>query len=714
MTPPEGFTDETDLVPYGEEEEEAAPVMTGAAPARVDYTVGRIKRDAQARKRLALRVCAEYNRYDAMTESKRDLVRELRKDWEMLEWNGELPWDGASRVRAPHTRLGCDQHELRLNTLITGPELPFSAVARKPEALPLLQQFEESLMAILEETCWKDVARENHRELQIAPTLVQVTYERETACVPRLNVEINEGEAAEFVAAGVPVDQAFAAAAKRDRKGEVQVDLEWEEVTTFDGVKIRVVPFEDMVLLPVSAPSKDGLWGLGEKVRLRGMDLKAGSRSGKYLKESVERLLLNPGDSLNEDDIEDAEDYAALDLEGGQYENALYREYDCVELYWKDDLDGSGKMKWYIVTVHLGTESVLRCQYSPYEHGRPCYVLFNYIPRSRQVLGQSTADLLATTQASGTAALNDFHNLGSLLVGMAGSFFYDEDSEFDPRRHELRPGAAIPARDPQRNIMPMISQAGAIPPAMEAKLKIYEITRQDAERLAATSNPTMGVGASDATTATEVKVVSGNADARFENMAVGVALQWKDVWDLVRWTAAQYADGGKVRYRKSAAAGADPEWLEVAAEVLKADVDLIPTALREWSDPQTRVMRDQFVAGIVAQDPILAADLELKLMLLKQMVQDIRHPQAQQIIARAEQLYQQAIIQMQMMQQMGGAMALAGAQVQGEQAQKEEGRAQEQHELAQAQGQMGIMQQAQQLMQPPAIPAANGNRKGKK
>ena len=713
MTPPEGFSDETALAPYGAEEEEAAPVMTGAAPARVDYTVGRIKRDAQARKRLALRVVEEYRRYDSMTQSKRDLVREQRKDWEMLEAADTGPWSNSSRVRAPHTRLGCDQHELRLNTLITGPALPFSATARKPEAVPLLPQLEESLMAILEETCWKDVAREAHRELQIAPLLVQVIYEQETACVPRLNVEINEGDAAEFVAAGVPVDQALAAAAKRDRKGEVQVDLEWEEITTFDGVKIRVVPFEDIVVLPVSTPSKDGLWGLGERVRLRGMDLKAGVKSGKYLKDSVERLLLNPGDSLDEDDIEDADDYAALDLEGGQYENALYREYDCVELCWKDDLDGSGKMKWYIVTVHRETEAVLRCQYSPYEHGRPYYVLFNYIPRSRQVFGQGTADLLATTQASATAAWNNFHDLTALLIGLAGSFFYDPDSEFDPRKHEIRPGNAVEARDPQRNIRPMIEQAATIPPAMEACLKFLEMCRQDAERLAATSNPTMGVGADDATTATEVKVVAGNADARFENQAAGVALQWKDVWDLVRWTAAQYADGGTVRYRKSAAAGADPEWVDVASEVLKADVDLVPTALREWSDPQTRVMRDQFVAGIVAQDPILAADLELRLLLLKQMVQDIRHPQAQQIIARAEQLYQQAMIQMQLMEEMARVAAETGGAAEGERAAKEEGRAQEQHDLAQAQGQMGIMQSAQQMLQPP-MPAANGNGKGKK
>jgi hypothetical protein len=714
MTPPEGFSTDTALVPYGEEEEGAAPVMTGAAPARVDYTVRRIAKDAQARKRLALRVCEEFRRYDGMTEQKRDLVRELRKDWEMLEAADTGPWDGASRVRAPHIRLGCDQHELRLNTLITGPAIPFSATARKPEAVPLLPEIEESLSAILEETCWKDQARETHREIQIAPVLVRVTYEQETACVPRLNVEVNEGDAAELVAAGVPVDQALAAATKRDRKGEIQVDLEWEEITTFDGVKIGIVPFEDLVVLPVSTPSKDGLWGLGERVRLRGMDLRAGVESGKYLKDAVERLLLAPGDPLDEDDIEDAEDYAALDLEGGQYENALYREYDCVELCWKDDLDGSGKMKWHIVTVHLESETVLRCQYSPYEHGRPYYVLFNYMSRSRQVLGQSTADLLATTQASATAALNNFHDLASLLVGMAGSFFYDEDSEFDPKRHEIRPGLAVPCRDPQKNIKGRVEEAGTIPPGMLALREFMDMCRQDAERLAATSNPTMGVGADDATTATEVKVVAGNADARFENQAAGVALQWKEVWDLVRWTAAQYADGGRVRYRRSASAGADPEWSEVASEVLKADVDLVPTALREWSDPQTRVMRDQFVAGIVAADPILAADLELKLLLLKQMVQDIRHPQAQQIIARAEQLYQQALVQMQMMQMMGGAMAVAGAQAQGEQMAKEEGRAQEQHELGMAQGQMGIMQQAQQMMQPPPMPAANGNGKGKK
>lgn len=625
-------------------EEHAAPPDLGRLAETVDYTV---RLSEAARRRLGTRICREIERYEAAVQSRKELLQEWRRDYEMVPSAGPEPWDHASSLRAPFARVAADQHATRLNSQIVQADPPFSARARTPEAVERAPAIEEALAAILEEANWKDVAREVHREITAgAACLVCVTYARKTARVPRLKVNFDEKAFAQRVRSGTPVDAAFRGAVESRRDGTPRVRLEFEETVTYDGVKLSCVPWEDLIVLPVNATDPEQIWGIGERVRLRGFDLREGEREGRYRKEAVEDLLRSPGDSPDADDVEDTEEFSAVDLDGGAYEDSLYREYDCAELCWYDDLDGDGFQEWYLITVHLPTGKVLRAQYSPYEHGRPYYVLFNYLPRSRQLFGQGVIELLATTQDGATATINNFNDLVSLLVAMAGSFFVDEDSGIEPERFVFAPGRPVKCQDPQRTILPM-PVAQNIPIALQACLQALDMYKTWADLLTATSNPVVGRETAGQHTLGELRMVVGNAMAVFEDKAAGVALTWAKVWDLVRWTVAQYAEHGQVRYRKSARPGEAPEFKAVDAELLKAEIDLSPAGLAEWADAQARVARNMLVNGLLLQDPQLATVPEVKLTLLEQTLRDVKHPRAERLL----EIIRQALAQQQQMQQ---------------------------------------------------------------
>src|SRR2546430_17494978 len=86
-------------------------------------------------------------------------------------------------------------------------------------------------------------------------------------------------------------EAAFLSALTTDEQGEPEVGLHWENVLVHSGVSFKIIPWEDMVLLPASARAPEEVRGVGERLMIRGTELAAGVKTGRYLKEAVNQIL---------------------------------------------------------------------------------------------------------------------------------------------------------------------------------------------------------------------------------------------------------------------------------------------------------------------------------------------------------------------------------------------------------------------------------------
>lgn len=714
----------------GAGEDEAGAPIPGFLPdspaEAVDYT---IKLSESERKALATRLCREFEHYESQTESRRENAREWRDAASMMPdtASGE---DWQSDARAPFTRLACQNHTTRLNQQLLGNDPLFTAVAKKPTFRapempqevplpPLLPVIESVMNSLLEEADFPRIARRVHREVPIvSPCAVRVQWKRDVRRVPVLQVRTDIEEATLLMETGMDPVQAYLAPMDRDAEGNARLKLGFEDRVVKDGVDLAMVPFERLVMFPATAETRDELWAVGERLMLRGIDLQRGAEQGVYLEEAVEALLTRKGDNLPDTTV-DRLDRSGLE-DGGSVtaqDDAKYQEFDCIQLCLLDDLNGDDALEWNIVTVHLESETLLRCQLSPYEHGRPFYHVFAYIEDS--LMGQSIAELVAVLQDQGNACQQQFTDLVELLVASGGSFFYDKTAGFNPNRFTLAPGTQIPV-DNINGIKPF-DLAQNIPAALQHLLAMMDVLKTQNEMLTASSNVALGRETDSQKTLGEINQVTNQAAQIFEDYSRQVALDWAAVADLVRLTAAQYADKGQVQAQLPADLFADPladpamgdsatvrssaapekVFQSVPASILRADVDLVPSGLSGYSDQGARLQRDMLVLNTLLAQPSVQQDPTITADLLAQFLQDVRWPDWQGLGGK---LQQAAAMQAQMMQlqAMMGLQAGAAQQKQGEEA----------HAGAMQDAKIARTEKVGQMMLPPEEPAkANGKAK---
>lgn len=697
----------------------------------VDYT---IRRTEQQRKALGRRLVEWLDRYDAALETRMANVAEWRRDVEGMPSDNPGPWPNSSAVRSPLTAIACQNHTKGLNQQILGANPLFGAKAKDEAAVEVLGQVEDALNALFEEAGLPLVMRGGHQDLPIAGNgACWVGWKQEEGCRPQVEFEVDEGLMDGLLEDGMSPDEAFLQSIQRDESGAARVYLGWPEETTYDGLCFRFIRHEDFVILPVTAQRSDDAWLLGERVMLRGYELKRGVANREFDREAVARVMARPGDAPPESDLEDG-DSEGVDDTGGSYrtgddddELAAYDEYLCYRLSWLGDWKRKGKLVWALTTLHRETGELLQFQYSPYEHGRSPYVQIPYLLRTNKLWGKSVPEITATISDAATTAANQFSDLVDLMCAQAGNFFFDSRSGVKLERWQWEPGKPQPVDD-VTGIAPM-NFAQGIPAALEALLKWLELLKSWNESLTATSDPTLGKPTDNSKTLGEIQMVFNASQQIFEELASGVAERWGEVADRARWLVAQYAANDQetgrpvVRYRK--AVGSGYEFRSIDADLLRSKIDLVCAGAGGFPDRQQRMAQAQTGMGVLAQHPLTAQDLETQLQALQNLLQALNFPGWEKIVERAERF-----IQMQQAAQAAAAeeaeridtearstqerqLALAEGDQAGKQqaAASAESRAQEQHAMQQASGVLGLLGQAREVVAPK--PAVNGKARGK-
>lgn len=656
---------------------------------------------------LGLHLRWELDRYNEETSARRSNCEQWRRDFELVPVASSPRWPGASRISAPLTHIFCQNHTTRLGQQIVAASPPFTVRARKQAAIDAQHWIEEALVARLEEADWTSYAADIHKELPIVGNCgLRVTYEEEEIRVPRYVWEIDEDDWIALVGAGWDPTSAFFEVVHRDENGQPKTKLIWEDEVVHAGLSFKVITWEDMIVLPATVRDPKKARGIGERLMISGEELTQGAATGKYFKDAVEAVLDLPSELDRNSYRSERRDAQGLAPEpGNAWQRAgkpdkLFNEYLCYELCWRMDADGDGKSEVVIITFHYDTMRVLRCQYLPYEHGRPYYYLFRYFPRVNELFGMSVAEKLACIQDAATAVLNQLIDHADLVLNALGNFFYDGTAGLKPEKMKLKLNQPILVNSVE-GVKPF-----PIAPLAPEHYNLWQLLKELGELVTATSNPGLGKVTDAEKTLGEVQIASAGANSQFEDCGAEVARQWADIWDLARYVEAQFGTNGQVSYRKAAMpgvmiqgedhinqaqmpdfgmgamagvmpqfgamGGATPAAMmqgqmvpapggfafgSITAETLLQDVDLLPTALCQLSDMQARLQQASIVQNTLLTHPLTMENAPVLLIALEEFLRAVKHPQTDKIMGEIQKamMAQMAVAQMDEMLGMAGA-----------------------------------------------------------
>lgn len=628
----------------------------------------RVRWDVIRRQNFGREIVRLIDSYNEQTQPRRDNLREWRNDHEMLPTARSTRWDGAADIPAPLTHIYVQAHHTRLNQQIVRAIPPLTVVARTPEAVQATQAIEEAVTAHLEEAEWEEAADLVHAELSLAGNVfVRVTYDVETVRTPKQQVEYDHERFDSLIAAGQPPFESLMSSMKTDRYGNPKVDLAWENRVKYEGARLKVIPWEDGIILPVTIRDPEEARAIGERVMIRGGDLERGARLGRYLPDEVEQLLRWPGDEEPQERWE-RYDQQGIKPDAAATQNddpdSANRRYLCYEMCVKVDANDDGEEEWLVVAVHYKSRRVLRLQYLMYEHGEPYYQLLRYFTRPRELFGMGVAEKLTVYQDGATAVLCQLVDHADLALNVSGNYWYDHSAGIDPDEYVFQLGQPqkVESVDGIRPMVPM--------PIPAEHYKLYELFKDISDLITAAANPSLGKATDTEKTLGEVQIVQGASNMIFEEVASRVARSWARVWDQVRWLIGQYGSGGVVRYRRSAMPGkflqpdgsGDPfdedgpdrtpaamvqgqlvpapggvAFGSVPASFLKADVDLVPSGLKQLSDMQSRVSQATLIQQLLMTHPLTRDNVPVLLIALDEYLQALSWGPREKVIGEIQQ-----------------------------------------------------------------------------
>lgn len=304
-------------------------------------------------------------------------------------------------------------------------------------------------------------------------------------------------------------DGAFAEASAEEASIEQVVD-HTDVIRT--GPQYRVLPYRDSLILPGHARDKDEIWGYAKRIFPRLTDLQAKAKTGAYDQEAVDRLTAaeerETTPSLDRANQGIAPQYS-LTAEKELWETLVLVDLNAImELRGQQKVRGLEGARWYLATVHVGQQVILRCQHDDFERSR--YVPFILFPRPDRVTeGFSLiGHKLVTTIEEHTA----YRNMGADATNKAvnAPILKLQGALWDEDEQPMGPKVVITVRDPREITFPQI-------PDMPQSIAL-SITRAEAaaERLAGVNDIASGQVAQESRTLGEVQMATEQSFVRMD------------------------------------------------------------------------------------------------------------------------------------------------------------------------------------------------------
>ena len=275
---------------------------------------------------------------------------------------------------------------------------------------------------------------------------------------------------------------------------ELEIDS-WEVVAR--GPRHRTIPYRDFIVLPAHATDRADIWGYGKRFYRRVDDLSGRAKSQVYDTEAVE--------ALGTDDEHRSETTLAgvpLSLPPAEDDRA---EKELWELLILKDL-GKG-LRWYVATLHVPTQALLRLQFD--EIGRPRYFSLLPFPRPNSTEGYSfIGHKLITVIEEHTAWRNLDADRGAMQLQMPIKVL--QGALWDPDTEPIGAKAVITVRD-MNEVQPMV-----MPDTTGTAVERIIAAERAAERLAGITDSASGTINTERRTATELNAVNEASFVRMD------------------------------------------------------------------------------------------------------------------------------------------------------------------------------------------------------
>lgn len=271
------------------------------------------------------------------------------------------------------------------------------------------------------------------------------------------------------------------------------------------GPQFDPISMKDFVFLPGHAKSRKEVWGYAYRIHKRVPDLKEQAKDGIYDAEAVEAL----GD---QSDRHEQKPSTAVDTvvanPGPSAEKELF------QVCLKRDLDGDGREEWYVATISLRTQELLRLKRDLFaqKYGRWRCVPFVLFPRRNSVYGYSYAFCKLLTLAEEHSAIrNQKADRGTLATNAPMTVL--QGALWDPDSEPFGSGRTIRVRD-HNEVKQM--QIQDVPASM---IESERALLGQNERVSGLSDASViGVTSEDRRTATENKLIAGGSGVRVDEI----------------------------------------------------------------------------------------------------------------------------------------------------------------------------------------------------
>jgi hypothetical protein len=307
----------------------------------------------------------------------------------------------------------------------------------------------------------------------------------------------------------------------------------------------RIIPYRDSVILPGHARDKEEIWGYGKRLWRRYADLKRQAEAGVYDKEAI-RLMTETGDKEPDQALQRS-GHTVAPSESTTAEKELWEVLvllDLNEFFPSMDLkklkgadyDGA---RWYLCTLHVQSQQLLRAQHDDLERSR--FVLVNLFPRpDRATEGFSLiGHKLGTILDEHTAWRNMAADRAAMIVQapvkrLVGALW-------DPYEQPWGPRAVIDVRQ-MEEIQPV-----EVPDYTASVMNHIQMCEQTAERVVGVNDISAGQVSSESRTLGEVQMATAASEIRMKQIIRRFQESMEDIAQIrhaiLKRTVAEAQDG---------------------------------------------------------------------------------------------------------------------------------------------------------------------------
>ena len=289
---------------------------------------------------------------------------------------------------------------------------------------------------------------------------------------------------------------------------------ERERVRTGPGE--RVIPYRDSVILPGHARDKEEIWGYGKRLWRRHAELERKAQAGMYDPEAV-RVMTETGDRETTTALQRSGQAVAPQETKATAEKELWELLVLLDVNAFFEARGLKKLRgsaydgarWYLTTLHLPSQQMLRVQHDDMERSR--YVPMILFPRGDRVTeGYSgVGHKLLTIIEEHTAVRNMRADRSAVVNNQPVKRL--QGALWDPIDQPFGPGAVIDVRDMQE-IEPMSGMQDVSP----AMIEWEHGCERNAERVFGVNDIASGQTGKHATTLGEVKMATESSYVRID------------------------------------------------------------------------------------------------------------------------------------------------------------------------------------------------------